>query len=276
MTARTVIGAPGCARSPAENGFDWVLQRILAGIAVDGSDITGMGVGGLLKEITSRPQPRSGPLAAAEAVPEIAAIVLAAGRSARMGGPNKLLATIDGVPLVRHVVDAAKSSKASHVTLVTGSHAEQVSGLFKKNEIQIIHNSNYAKGLSSSLAAGIAAVPDNAVAAIVLLGDMPMISTATINRLIDAFNPETGAGIVVPTFNGKRGNPVLWGRQYFNEFRTISGDVGARHLIGRYADAVVEIEIGEEVALDLDTPEALAAAGGVLPRTDENGTTDGT
>lgn len=261
-----VIGAPGCARSPRENGFDWVLNRLLAGLPVAGSDITAMGVGGLLKEITSRPQPRAGPRTATlPARPNVAAIVLAAGRSSRMGGPNKLLATIDGVPLVRRVVDAAEASKSSSVTLVTGHRAEQVASLFEKDEIQIIHNDDYEKGLSSSLATGIAAVPDDAVAAIILLGDMPMVSPQSIDRLIDAFDPEAGIHIVVPTFNGKRGNPVLWSRQFFSELRTISGDVGARHLVGRYADAVAEVEIGLEVALDLDTPEALAAAGGELP-----------
>ncbi len=266
-----VIGAPGCARSPRENGFDWVLGRLLAGLPIDGDDITAMGVGGLLKEITSRPQPRAGPgMAALAARADIAAIVLAAGRSSRMGGPNKLLATIDGVPLVRRVVDAAKASTASSITLVTGHRAKQVSGLFQRNEIQIVHNRDYAKGLSSSLAAGIAAVPDTAAAAIVLLGDMPMVSSKSIDRLIAAFDPDAGVHIVVPTFNGKRGNPVLWSRQFFNELRTISGDVGARHLIGRYTDAVAEVEIGREVALDLDTPEALAAAGGELPGGDRN------
>ena len=255
-----VIGAPGCARSPRENGFDWVLQRLLAGLPVTPEDITGMGVGGLLMEIVSRPQPRAGPdITETPNTTNVAAVILAAGKSSRMGGPNKLLATLDDKPLVRHVADAASGSKATSLTLVTGHRADEVARVFEKDDFPTVHNPDYANGLSSSLAAGIGAVPEDADAAIVLLGDMPRISAAIIDRLIDAFNPEDGVHIVVPTFNGKRGNPVLWSRRFFDELRSISGDVGARHLIGRYGEAVTEVEIGPEVALDLDTPEALAA-----------------
>ena len=104
-----VIGAPGCARSPKENGFDWVLNRLLAGLEVTPEDITGLGVGGLLMEIVSRPQPREGGEPALEPArrPKVAALVLAAGQSRRMGGPNKLVATIDGKPLVRIAAEAA-------------------------------------------------------------------------------------------------------------------------------------------------------------------------
>jgi molybdenum cofactor cytidylyltransferase len=109
LGGRPVVGAPGCARSPAENGFDWVLNRFLAGLEVTREDITKMGVGGLLMEITSRPQPRQPPSGTGR---RVAAIVLAAGQSRRMGGPNKLLARFDGVPLVRRVVESALKSQA--------------------------------------------------------------------------------------------------------------------------------------------------------------------
>ncbi|MBB4302046.1 molybdenum cofactor cytidylyltransferase [Rhodobium orientis] len=261
-----VIGAPGCARSPRENGFDWVLARLLAGLQVTPDDITGMGVGGLLMEIVSRPQPREGPVAEpGEKAPEVAALILAAGRAARMGGPNKLLATVDGTPLVAHAAKAASDSRASSVTAVTGHRAEEVDAILKESDIRIIHNPDYMKGLSSSLAAGIKALPETADAVLVLLADMPRVTAETLDRLIAAFDPEAGAHIVVPTSGGKRGNPVLWSRRYFEALSSITGDVGARHLIGENADAVVEVEIGAEVALDLDTPEALAAIGGRLP-----------
>ncbi len=120
-----VLGAPGCARSPKENGFDWVLMRLLAGLPVTRADITGMGVGGLLMEIVSRPQPREDVVPVA-ATPRIAALVLAAGRSTRMGGPNKLLATIDGVPLVRHAAEAALGAGLAEVVVVTGHQGEAV------------------------------------------------------------------------------------------------------------------------------------------------------
>ena len=261
-----VIGAPGCARSPRENGFDWVLARLLAGLDVTPDDITGMGVGGLLMEIVSRPQPREGPVTAPDdKVPEIAALILAAGRASRMGGPNKLLATVDGTPLVAHAARAATESRAASVTAVTGHRAEEIDAILKESAIRIIHNPDYARGLSSSLAAGIRALPETADAVLVLLADMPMVTAETLDRLIAAFDPQAGAHIVVPTSGGKRGNPVLWSRRYFEALSSISGDVGARHLIGENPDAVVEVEIGAEVALDLDTPEALAAIGGRLP-----------
>src|SRR3954452_17864436 len=96
LGGRPLLGAPGCARSPKENGFDWILARLLAGLPVTREDITGMGVGGLLMEIVTRPQPREAPQPAGR---RVAAIVLAAGRSTRMGGPNKLMAEIKGKPL---------------------------------------------------------------------------------------------------------------------------------------------------------------------------------
>jgi molybdenum cofactor cytidylyltransferase len=118
-----VLGAPGCARSPKENGFDWVLMRLLAGLPVPREDITGMGVGGLLMEIVTRPQPRDEPLHPAR---NIAALVLAAGRSSRMGGPNKLLAEIGGRPLVRIVTEQVLASRARPVIVVTGHQRERV------------------------------------------------------------------------------------------------------------------------------------------------------
>ena len=114
LDGKPVIGAPGCARSPKENGFDWVLARLMAGIAVTPSDISGMGVGGLLMEIPSRPQPRAPELLARSN--SIVAILLAAGRSSRMGS-NKLFATFDGVPLLRHSAETALASEAAPVVL---------------------------------------------------------------------------------------------------------------------------------------------------------------
>src|SRR5207245_1473465 len=121
---RPVVGAPGCARSPKENGFDWVLMRLLAGIEVPREAITGMGVGGLLMEIVTRPQPREEPVAAGDR--RIAAVVLAAGRSTRMRGSNKLLAEIGSEPLARIVVEQALASRARPVIVVTGHERERV------------------------------------------------------------------------------------------------------------------------------------------------------
>lgn len=256
-----VLGAPGCARSPKENGFDWVLARLLAGVEVTPDDIMDMGVGGLLMEIVSRPRPRE---AAHEGAGPVAALVLAAGRSSRTGGPNKLLATIDGKPLVRHVVEAALASHAAGVTVVTGHMADRVTAALDGLPVSFTHNADFAEGLSTSLKAGIAALPDTIAAALVLLADMPRVEASAINQLIGTFDPERGVHAVVPTFEGRRGNPVLWSRRFFDALGAIQGDVGARHLIGENAAVVTEVELGPAVALDLDTREALAAAGAVI------------
>jgi molybdenum cofactor cytidylyltransferase len=253
---KPVLGAPGCARSPKENGFDWVLMRLLAGLEVPREAITGLGVGGLLMEIITRPQPREEPVAASGR--HIAAVVLAAGRSTRMGGPNKLLAEIGGKPLVRIAVEQALASRARPVIVVTGHQREHVEAVLADLPVQLVHNPEFANGLGTSLRTGIAAVPADSDGAIVCLGDMPQVDAALIDRLIEAFDPEKGALAVVPTVDGQRGNPVLWARRFFPDLLAIEGDVGARHLIGRYGEAVVEVPVsGKGAFLDIDTPEAL-------------------
>ena len=254
---RPVLGAPGCARSPKENGFDWVLMRLLAGLPVSREAITGMGVGGLLMEIVTRPQPR------ADVVPphpkRIAAVVLAAGRSTRMRGPNKLLAEIARRPLVRIVAEEALASRADPVIVVAGHQRAEVEKALAGLRVRIVHNPDFAEGLGTSLRAGIAAVPADSDAAIVCLGDMPRVDAALMNRLIAAFDPDRGALVVVPTFEGKRGNPVLWSRRFFPDLMAIEGDVGARRLIGRYSEAVAEVTVeGKAALIDVDTPEALS------------------
>ena len=260
VNGKPVIGAPGCARSPKENGFDWVLSRLLADLPVSAETLTGMGVGGLLMEIVSRPQPRQ-PVAIAGPV---AAVILAAGQSRRMGSANKLLATFDGEPLVRRTVQAAIASKADPVIVVTGHMADRVKAALAGLDIEISHNPDYAEGLATSLHAGLAAVPATASGALVMLADMPDVSGSVIDKLIAAFVPSDGRMIVLPTAAGKRGNPVLWSRVYFPELMALTGDTGARHLLAEHDDAVTSVEIGPAVAVDVDTPEALKAAGGEL------------
>jgi molybdenum cofactor cytidylyltransferase len=259
LGGRPVLGAPGCARSPKENGFDWVLMRLLAGLAVTRAEIARMGVGGLLMEIVTRPQPREKP-APAEGR-RVAAIVLAAGQSRRMGGPNKLLAEIGGQPLVRRVVGEVLASPARPVVVVTGHQRERVEAALAGLPVALVHNPDFADGLSTSVKAGIAALPPEADGAVICLADMPRIDAALIARLTAAFDPERGALIVVPTFEGKRGNPVVWARRFFPELAALQGDVGARHLIGAYADAAVDVPVeNRAVFVDVDTPDALAAA----------------
>jgi molybdenum cofactor cytidylyltransferase len=262
---RPVLGAPGCARSPKENGFDWVLMRLLAGLPVPREDITGLGVGGLLMEIVTRPQPREEPV---EAGRSIAAIVLGAGRSSRMGGPNKLLAEINGKPLIRMVVEQAMASRARPIIVVTGHQRDRVEAVLSGLPVKFVHNPHFADGLGTSLRAGIAALPADVDGAIVCLGDMPQVDAPLIDRLIGALDPDKGALIAVPVMEGKRGNPVVWSRRFFPELMAVEGDVGARYLIGRYAEAVAEVPVsGTAVLTDVDTPEALQAVKAALEKT---------
>jgi molybdenum cofactor cytidylyltransferase len=264
-----VLGLPGCARSHKLNGFDWVLRRRFADLAVTRHDIMTMGAGGLLMEIPSRPLPRAfaspkDPTAArSEETAEpgsdkTAAIVLAAGQSRRMGSINKLLVEVDGIAMVARAVDAALQGGADPVIVVTGHEQDKVEGALAARAVTLVHNADYAEGMSTSLRAGLAALPGDTGAAVICLGDMPHVDATLVRRLIEAFDPSRGRAICVPTYKGKRGNPVLWSARYFGEMRRLAGDVGARHLIGEHADAVYEVECGDAgITLDVDTPEAL-------------------
>ena len=254
-----VLGLPGCARSPALNGFDWVLARLLAGLTVTRADIMRMGAGGLLKEISSRPQPREGK-PAKPAEPRIAAVVLGAGRSSRMGATNKLTIEVDGTPMIAHAVQAVADCGASPVVVVTGHESDKVRAALAGVTVTLVHNPDYAEGLSTSLRAGVRALPDDIDAALICLGDMPDISADHVARLIAAFDPDEGRTICIPTFAGKRGNPILWGVSFLPEFASLKGDTGARHLLGEHAEAVCEVAMPDDATLrDIDTPEELGA-----------------
>ena len=252
-----ILGLPGSARSLRLNGFDYVLRCLLAGVAVSAQDLAGLGVGGLLKEMPGRPQPRepARPKPAA-----IAALVLAAGESRRMGRANKLTAETGGVAMVRRVVEAALASRAHPVVVVTGFQAGRIGTALAGCPVSLVHNPNYREGLSTSLAAGLAALPDGVDGALICLGDMPRITAPHLDRLIAAFDPAASQAICVPTRDGRRGNPVLWGARYFAQMRGLSGDTGARHLIDENRDAVCEIVFEDDaIFVDVDTPRALAA-----------------
>jgi molybdenum cofactor cytidylyltransferase len=262
LFGKPVLGAPGCARSPKENGFDWVLDRLVAGIDVTDADIAGMGVGGLLMEIPTRPQPRETTRPAAK--PAVHAIVLAAGRSSRMGGPNKLLALFGGEPLIRRTVGRAVASQAAETTVVAGHQADRVRAALSGLDAKLVNNPAYRTGLASSLQAGIATLPESASGALIILGDMPDVSSADLDRLIAAFTAAGGTSIVRATHNGKRGNPVILPRSMYPAVAALEGDTGARHLVEQEGLAVIDVEIGAGASVDVDTPEALRIAGGVL------------
>jgi len=256
-----ILGLPGCARSPKLNGVDWILQRLFADIAVTGQDVMAMGAGGLLKEIPARPLPRAEAITTAvPSAPKIAAIILAAGQSRRMGTKNKLLSEIDDKPMVTHVAEIVTRSQAAPVVAVLGHEADKVRCALSGFGLSFVENSNFADGLSTSLIAGLDALPKDVDGAIICLADMPRVNTRVIDRLIAAFDPLEGRAICVPTSDGKHGNPILLARRFFGEMREITGDQGARHLINGYHELTCEVEMTEDgVLVDVDTPQMLEA-----------------
>lgn len=262
LEGKPVIGAPGCARSPKENGFDWVLDRIVAGITVSARDIEGMGVGGLLAEIPARPRPRES--VAIKAPPVLHAILLAAGRSSRMGGPNKLLATFDGVPLVRRIAETVLSSGLP-LTVVTGHQHERIQSALHGIDANYVHNPDYADGLSGSLKTGIRGLPAAVDGAVVVLADMPCVTSADLRIMSEAFHTAGGGSVVRATHGGKRGNPVILPKNVFANIEEITGDTGARQVVEAGHVSVVDVEIGGAASLDVDTPERMREAGGTLP-----------
>lgn len=254
-----LIGVPGCARSPKLNGLDFVLERLCAGIPVTPACIQSMGVGGLLQEITSRPQLRDAQQARTQP-PRITAILLAAGSSTRMQGHNKLLLPLAGRPLVAHAARALAQSRADGTIVVTGHDRAGVEAALADEQVSFAHNPDHETGMASSLKVGLGNVPESADGALVCLGDMPSVTGADIDTLLAAFDPASGRAIVVPVFAGKRGNPVLLGRQFFHQAMACKGDTGARQVLADNADAVFEVEMPTaSVLADADTQAAYAA-----------------
>ena len=257
-----IVGMPGCARSPKLNGFDWVLWRLLANIEVSPQDIMLMGSGGLLKEINERGQLRQNSNGANEKATggeaKVIALILAAGSSTRMGAKNKLLANVIGKPMVTHVVDAIGQSMVNSVVVVTGYEREQIENVLSQRNISFVHNENFKAGLSESLKVGLKEIPNDVDGVLICLGDMPLLTSTIIDKLIKAFDPIEGRSICVPINGRKRGNPVLWDKSYLTEMTEIVGDVGAKKLLEKYSDHVFEVSFEEDnVLIDVDTPELL-------------------
>lgn len=265
VAGKPTIVLPGCARSPALNGIDWVLDRLFAGETLGAAEIAGMGVGGLLKDIKSRPAPRDAKMSAGigtapKALPHVAALVLAAGLSTRMGNTNKLLAPMpDGQSMIAHTVDNTCAGGARPVIVVTGHQDREIRHALRGKPVRFLHAPDYAQGMSASLNAGIAALSAEIGAALICLGDMPLIDPAAHRQIIAAYNPARGHEIVIPIFDGQRGNPVLWGKRFFPDLLKLSGDTGARQILHRFTDFIVEIPVRTDAILrDFDTPETLA------------------
>ena len=190
----------------------------------------------------------------------VAAVVLAAGASRRMEGKNKLLVEVDGVPLIRRVVDAVLASPVSPVVVVLGHDAEAVHKAIGPRPVRFAFNASAADGMSTSLVAGLDALDggDGVDGALVCLGDMPWVRAEHLAALCAAFDASDGNAICVPFHEGRRGNPVLWPSAYFPELLGLSGDTGGRALLEKHAAAVTAVPISDAgVVTDIDTPEDL-------------------
>ncbi|WP_420550030.1 NTP transferase domain-containing protein [Curvivirga sp.] len=257
-----IIAMPGCARSPKLNGFDWVLQRVCAEIPINRRDMATMSVGGLLKEIPSRPAPRyqyeqdysSGKVA------KFGIVVLAAGQSRRMGKDNKLLTQYNNKALLDHAMECVQETNVDYITVVTGHNPKEIDVILSKYKVSIVHNPDYETGIASSLKAGISNLPDDCDAAMICLSDMPLLSPQDLELVFASFSVEDNREICIPTFEGKRGNPVLIGKRFFSEIMELSGDIGAKPIINAYPDSVCEVPMpNDAILVDTDTPEALNA-----------------
>jgi molybdenum cofactor cytidylyltransferase len=194
----------------------------------------------------------------------IASVVLAAGTSSRMAGRNKLLSEIDGITLIDRAMRAALGSRSSRVVVVTGWQADRVEAalatLPASKPVTVVRNEHYGTGLASSLRCALSRLSDPIDAALVQLADMPWIAAPHLDRLIDAFKPSEPS-IVVPVHGGRRGHPVLWPRRYFPAFGALSGDIGARELLVRYASEVHSVPFETDAIFrDIDTPDELEQA----------------
>lgn len=191
----------------------------------------------------------------------IGAVVLAAGSSSRMGGANKLLAELDGQPMVRRVTETVIRAAVDPVVVVLGHDADAVRQALDGLPVRFTLNPRHATGIGSSVGAGIGAIDGEVEGALVVLGDMPWITAPDLRALVEAFAPADGCGICVPVVNGSRGNPVLWGARFFAGLRDLEGDVGGRRLLEQHAGDVCVVSVaGDGVLRDIDTPDALESA----------------
>jgi molybdenum cofactor cytidylyltransferase len=189
----------------------------------------------------------------------VAALVLAAGLSRRTAPHNKLLSIMpNGQTMIAQTVDRILTTAAKPVIVVTGHHDAQIRTALSGKPVHFIHAPDYADGMAASLRAGIAILPENVGAVLICLGDMPLIEPDILNRIIAAHSPTEGREIILPSHGGQRGNPVLWGRRFFNDLLLLSGDTGARQILHRHMKFITEIPTETDTILkDFDTFEAL-------------------
>ena len=252
-----IIGMPGCARSPKLNGFDWVLQLLMADIPVNKEELAEMGAGGLLMEIASRPLPRALAKSVNKREKKIMGVILAAGNSTRMGKDNKLLKNIDGSPLIRNIALEITKSDLDSCSIVLGYQSDKVADVIKDLNINLILNPLWKEGQASSLKAALNSLTSSYSDLLIMLGDLPGIKSGHINRIIEEHlsSENRRSKITIPSFKGEKGNPVIWGKSFFHDLSNLEGDVGGRVLFDQHPAAINLIEMDDPgVVTDTDTP----------------------
>ncbi|MFL5758490.1 MAG: NTP transferase domain-containing protein [Thermomicrobiales bacterium] len=182
----------------------------------------------------------------------ISGVILAAGRSQRLGKPKQLL-DLGGEPILRHTVRNAAVSDLDQVVLVLGHEAAEIDDAVGDWGQNLVINPDYARGQSTSLKLGLSAVEPTAEAVLFLLGDQPQVTPKIINLVLNSFCRGEGR-IVMPAYRGKPANPVLFAREFFPEIAAIDGDRGARPIIGEHRQEVHYLAIDADPPLDVDTP----------------------
>jgi molybdenum cofactor cytidylyltransferase len=183
----------------------------------------------------------------------IAAIVLAAGLSRRMGRP-KLLLSLEGRPVIRITVERVLAAGVAPVVVVTGTEHRDLSDALAGLPVALVNNPWPEAGQSSSIRIGVGALPPEAEAVLIVLGDQPFVPADVMAGLLDAFRT-SGKAIVAPRYRNGRGNPVLFSREIFAELREISGDQGARSVVERDPRRVALVDVDLPMPQDVDTPE---------------------
>ncbi|MCH7674843.1 nucleotidyltransferase family protein [candidate division KSB1 bacterium] len=184
----------------------------------------------------------------------VAAILLAAGTSSRMGKENKLLLKIAGKTILQWSVENVLASKVTQGFVVAGKGFEEVQSYLSQFEVTVVHNSNYQSGISASLKAGLKMVASSTDGALILLADQPNLQPQTLNCFLELFS-DGDKKIIAGQYDPITGNPVLFHRKYFNDLWQLQGDVGARSLLKRFPGEIATVEIPPEQSLDIDTPE---------------------
>lgn len=188
---------------------------------------------------------------------KVSAVVLAAGRSSRMG-EAKLLLRVDGCSILQRTLENVRASGVDEIVLVLGFAAEAIRHEILQTllaSVRVVTNENYESGMASSLRAGLASVSATMDAALIVLADQPFVRPETMGRILDR-RRDPGAKIVVPFYKGKRGNPVLLDRSLFSEAMALEGDVGCRAIFRNHAEAMACVEVDDPAILaDIDTRE---------------------